>query len=85
MNLLQNAEEAIPEGGGKIEIRTEVFSSFIKIEIHDNGVGIEPDTIKNIFDPFFTTKSKVKKTGLGLSVSYGIIKAHRGDDLPPEN
>ena len=79
LNLLQNAEEAIPKGGGKIKILTEVISSFIKVEIHDNGIGIDPNVIKNIFNPFFTTKTKVKGTGLGLSVSYGIIKAHGGD------
>jgi PAS domain S-box-containing protein len=79
LNLIQNAEEALPETDGKIKILTEDSSSFIKIAICDNGIGIEPGKIKNIFDPFFTTKSEVKGTGLGLSVSYGIIKSHGGD------
>jgi len=79
LNLLQNAEEAISNNGGKIIIHTELFSSFIRIGIHDSGVGIDPNIIKNIFNPFFTTKSKVKGTGLGLSVSYGIVRAHGGD------
>jgi PAS domain S-box-containing protein len=79
LNLLQNAEEAISKSGGKIIIHTELFSSFIKIEIHDSGAGIEPNIIKNLFTPFFTTKSKVKGTGLGLSISYGIIRAHGGN------
>jgi len=81
LNILQNAEEAIPEGGGNITITTSVASGKTQIKITDTGTGIPVHMMKNIFDPFFTTKSSVKGTGLGLSVSYGIIKKHRGEIL----
>lgn len=79
LNLLQNAEEAIPPEGGQITVATESLDSRVKIHVRDTGCGIPPKNMKNIFDPFFTTKAAVKGTGLGLSVSYGIIKAHGGD------
>jgi signal transduction histidine kinase len=77
LNIIQNAEEAICEENGKIEIRTRSLGSYVEIEIKDTGTGIQSDLLKNIFEPFYTTKS-VKGTGLGLSVSHGIINAHRG-------
>ncbi len=79
LNLLQNAEEAIPPEGGQITVSTESLESRVKIHVRDTGCGIPPENMKNIFDPFFTTKAAVKGTGLGLSVSYGIIKSHGGD------
>lgn len=79
LNLLQNAEEAIPEDGGKITIRTAARDKTIEVHIQNTGRGISPENMKMIFDPFFTTKSAVKGTGLGLSVSYGIVKSHGGD------
>jgi PAS domain S-box-containing protein len=81
LNILQNAEEAIPEGGGSISITTSAANGKTQIQITDTGTGIAAHMMKNIFDPFFTTKSSVKGTGLGLSVSYGIIKKHRGEIL----
>jgi signal transduction histidine kinase len=86
LNILQNAEEAIPEGGGRITISTSATNGEVQIQIQDTGVGIPTQIMKNIFDPFFTTKPSVKGTGLGLSVTYGIIKKHGGeirvDSLP---
>lgn len=79
LNLLQNAEEAIPGRKGTIEIRTTLEENTVRMDILDTGQGIPEHVIKNIFDPFFTTKPAVKGTGLGLSVSYGIIKNHGGD------
>ena len=86
LNILQNAEEAIPEGGGRISITTSAENGNVKIKVKDTGTGISAGIMNNIFDPFFTTKPSVKGTGLGLSVTYGIIKKHKGeiqvDSLP---
>ena len=79
LNVLQNAEEAIPEGGGTVTIATSASNGMTQIRITDTGTGISSQVMKNIFDPFFTTKPSVKGTGLGLSVTYGIIKKHKGD------
>lgn len=79
LNLLTNACEAITENCGRIEISTVHINSKIRITIKDNGIGIPPENLKHIFEPFFTTKSAGKGTGLGLYVSYGIIKRHGGD------
>jgi iron only hydrogenase large subunit-like protein/nitrogen-specific signal transduction histidine kinase len=76
-NLATNAIEAMPEGG-VLEIITSGDDRNVVIEVKDTGTGIEPDKIKRIFEPFFTTKQMGKGTGLGLAVSYGIIKMHHG-------
>lgn len=78
LNLLQNANEACPQGG-ELTIRTRTVDSIIEVEIEDTGQGIQQEYMEKLFDPFFTTKGEVKGTGLGLSVSYGIIKRHGGD------
>ena len=77
LNLLQNAEEAILKKG-KIKITTEQDGTFVKIHIHDTGIGIPANHMDTIFEPFFTTKPAVKGTGLGLSICYSIIKKHGG-------
>ncbi len=75
-NLLNNALDAMPEGGS-IEVKTTAEDKTISIDIRDTGGGI-PEEIRNrIFDPFFTTKG-VQSTGLGMSISYGIISRHKG-------
>lgn len=81
LNILQNAEEAIPKNGGRITITTSATNDEVQIQIKDTGTGIPTRVINNIFDPFFTTKPSVKGTGLGLSVTYGIIKKHKGEIL----
>jgi PAS domain S-box-containing protein len=77
LNLLNNAADAC-EGNGKITLTTEASGQNVSIHIEDNGIGIDPEEIAHIFEPFFTTKSGHKGSGLGLSVSYGIIKKHGG-------
>ncbi|PYT93645.1 MAG: histidine kinase [Acidobacteria bacterium] len=77
LNLFLNARDAMP-GGGMLEVRTAAHNGSVEIEIADTGAGIPREDIHRIFDPFFTTKSNGRGTGLGLSVSYGIIKEHAG-------
>jgi two-component system NtrC family sensor kinase len=77
LNLFLNAKDAMP-GGGMLEVRTAARNGSVEIEIADTGAGISREDIHRIFDPFFTTKSSGRGTGLGLSVSYGIIKEHSG-------
>ncbi|MGD0955904.1 MAG: ATP-binding protein [Candidatus Acidiferrales bacterium] len=77
LNLFMNARDAMP-GGGMLEVRTAVHNSSVEVEVVDTGAGIPPEHLHRIFDPFFTTKATGRGTGLGLSVSYGIIKEHAG-------
>ncbi len=76
-NLIMNAVEAMPEGG-RIAIKTEQDNGRIKIHVQDTGPGIPESIQQKIFEPLFTTKQIGKGTGLGLAVTYGIIKMHRG-------
>ncbi len=78
MNLLVNAAQAIGRDG-VITIRTGVENGWARIEIADNGAGIAPQNLQRIFDPFFTTKPVGLGTGLGLSVSYNIVRKHGGE------
>jgi two-component system, NtrC family, sensor kinase len=77
LNLLINARDAMP-AGGMLEVRTSAHNGSVEVEVTDNGAGIPPEHLHKIFDPFFTTKGSGHGTGLGLSVSYGIIKEHAG-------
>ncbi len=77
LNLFLNARDAMP-GGGMLEVRTTAHNGSVEVEIVDTGAGIAREHIHRIFDPFFTTKASGRGTGLGLSVSYGIIKEHSG-------
>lgn len=87
MNILNNAVQAMPEDkkDAEITIYTEETKSDIVIRIKDNGVGI-PDEIKDrIWEPFFTTKEVGVGTGLGMSITYGIVEKHGGKiDLTSE-
>ncbi len=78
INLLVNAGQAM-EGKGRLEIRTEMSPEgrFARVTVTDSGCGIPPENLERIFDPFFTTK-ELAGTGLGLSVSYGIVENHGG-------
>ena len=75
-NLINNAIDAMPDGG-TIRLETVNEGTHVSIKVKDTGIGIPGAIRERIFDPFFTTKG-VKSTGLGLSVSYGIIKRHKG-------
>jgi len=77
VNLIQNAIQAMTNGG-KIHIVVTRITNGISLQVKDNGIGISEKNLPRIFDPFFTTKSEGEGTGLGLSVSYGIITRHRG-------
>ncbi|MBF0386563.1 MAG: cache domain-containing protein [Candidatus Omnitrophica bacterium] len=79
MNIIVNAAQAVPPGEGVIRIRTFVEGASVVVEVTDNGCGILPENRDRIFEPFFTTKPVGQGTGLGLSVSYEIIKSHHGE------
>jgi two-component system, NtrC family, sensor kinase len=78
LNLVKNAREAMPEGG-TITVRTSRKGASLQAEVLDTGTGISPPAVGHLFEPFFTTKDVGKGVGLGLSVSYGIVKAHDGE------
>jgi len=84
LNLLRNAAQAMataipPTPKPRIEIRLRTVDGNVRLEVSDNGPGMEPDTMRKVFEPFFTTKPPGVGTGLGLSVSYFIItKGHMG-------
>ncbi|MGG7557482.1 ATP-binding protein [Pseudomonas sp. ES3] len=79
MNLIVNASQAMGPERGTITLRTGLEGETVSIEVADTGSGIEPECLQKIFDPFYTTKPVGQGTGLGLSLSYGIVKKHRGD------
>ena len=80
LNLMINAQQAMAGRPGTIKLATSRLDmKRIKIQIIDNGPGIPADVQSKIFEPFFTTKPVGQGTGLGLSVTYGIIKTHKGD------
>jgi PAS domain S-box-containing protein len=81
LNLFLNAKDAMA-GGGKLRVATQNGDS-VSVSVSDTGSGIAPEYIQRIYDPFFTTKTSPREgqargTGLGLSVSYGIIQEHAG-------
>ena len=81
LNLFLNAKDAMP-GGGQLRVATS-NGDFVSVRVSDTGSGIAPEHIQRIYDPFFTTKALPREgqgrgTGLGLSVTYGIIQEHAG-------
>jgi signal transduction histidine kinase/ActR/RegA family two-component response regulator len=75
-NLIYNAIDAMPHGG-RLSVRTGSEAERAWFEVEDTGIGMDEETQNKIFDPFFTTKG-ARGTGLGMSVSYGIVQRHRG-------
>jgi PAS domain S-box-containing protein len=99
MNLVTNARDALPDGGA-IEIKTDLVEldgealrtvgvesagRYALLEVHDNGSGMDQETLKHIFEPFFTTKEAGRGTGLGLAIASGIIQQHGGRILCSSN
>jgi two-component system NtrC family sensor kinase len=80
MNIILNALDAM-HGSGVLTIRTRRLDEFVEIEFQDTGSGMPEVMLDKIFDPFFTTKDSTEGMGmgLGLAVSYGIVKNHNGD------
>lgn len=77
VNILVNAAQAITDHG-RITVTSECDLDEIRVKFSDDGMGISPENQRRIFDPFFTTKEVGAGTGLGLSVSHGIVKKHGG-------
>ncbi len=93
INLVVNARDAMPEAGGRVQIRTRNVAAadcaafnepalpaadYVLVEVEDNGSGIPTEVQEKIFEPFFTTKEVGKGTGLGLSMVFGIVKQSGG-------
>ncbi len=76
-NLLTNAQHAMPDGG-EILVKLDGTDEHVLITVQDEGTGIPPENLDKLFSPFFTTKQVGKGTGLGLAVTHGIVKMHRG-------
>lgn len=77
LNLFLNARDAMPKGGW-LSVSSSVASGVVTVEVADTGSGIPSEHISRIYDPFFTTKADGRGTGLGLSVTYGIVQEHGG-------
>lgn len=81
LNLVTNAEHAMVGNRnrpGRLEVCSTCVDGQIRVEVSDNGEGMTPETLERVFDPFFSTKEQGRGTGLGLSVSYGIVQEHGG-------
>jgi two-component system, NtrC family, sensor kinase len=78
LNLFINAIQAMPDGGQLIIRVWSDRGQWLHVDVTDTGIGIDPEHLPRIFDPFYTTKEVGRGTGLGLSVTYGIIEKHGG-------
>jgi two-component system NtrC family sensor kinase len=77
LNLYLNARDAM-ERGGRLTVKAWSTERGVEVQVRDTGSGIPPEHLQRIYDPFFTTKAARKGTGLGLAVTYGIVKEHGG-------
>ncbi|HZA12947.1 MAG TPA: ATP-binding protein, partial [Myxococcaceae bacterium] len=76
LNLMKNAEEALPGGGGVVEVRVAHRGAEAIVEVADNGPGIRPEDRPRVFEPYYTTKSG--GSGLGLPIAARIAQEHGG-------
>jgi signal transduction histidine kinase len=79
LNILLNAVDAMEGHPGEVKVRVSRDSRHVRVEIRDSGCGITKENMSKVFEPFFTTKQVGQGTGLGLWVSYGIVRSFRGD------
>ncbi len=77
LNLFLNARDAMPKGG-ELTVTSAISGDEALVEVADTGIGIPPEHLARIYDPFFTTKPEGRGTGLGLSVTFGIVQEHGG-------
>ena len=75
LNLMLNAVQAMP-GGGKLSVQAVAEKEFLRLNIRDQGIGIEAENLSKIFEPYFTTKTN--GSGLGLAIARRIAEAHGG-------
>jgi two-component system sensor histidine kinase HupT/HoxJ len=89
LNLVNNAIDAVPQKGGAITVQTRRAAreqnGAVEIAVADNGSGLSPEAYDRLFEPFFTTKPAAKGTGLGLFLSYGIVREHKGEIVAMPN
>lgn len=78
LNLLLNAIQAMSGGGSLVVQASQDSGDYLRIDVKDTGTGIKAEGLEKIFDPFYTTKGVGRGTGLGLSLTYGIVKEHGG-------
>jgi signal transduction histidine kinase len=78
LNLVQNAHESLGDSAGRIEIHMATRGPNVRVDVVDDGPGIDPDALPHVFDPFFTTKSDVRGVGLGLFTAAGIVRSNGG-------
>jgi two-component system C4-dicarboxylate transport sensor histidine kinase DctB len=77
LSLVQNAREAMPDGGA-VEVTQEESASGVRIAVADEGPGIPDDVLPRVFDPFFTTKGEAHGVGLGLFIAEGLVRRSGG-------